>query len=298
MAAVKVLMIGDVVGEPGLAVLERRLPGLVAEHEAVFTVVNGENSADGFGLTEKSLGRILAAGADVVTGGNHIWEKRDFWPVLDGDRPVLRPANYPEAAETAPGGIPAAVPGIGWIKLERKCPGGITLTFLVINLQGRERMTPIDCPFRCFDSILDRQHNSASVSHSLLDLHGDIAIAGTFPIIIVDFHAESAEEKEALGYYIDGRAGIVAGTHTHVQTADERVLPRGTAYITDLGMTGAMNGVIGMDEEICVRRVKSQIAYPMECARPGREEDCAVQGIAAEIDSTNGKALSITRICA
>jgi metallophosphoesterase (TIGR00282 family) len=290
VAVIKVLMIGDVVGDPGLAILEERLPGLVAEHNAVLTVVNGENAAGGFGLTEEGLDRILAAGADVVTSGNHIWEKREFWPVLDGDKPVLRPANYP-----APGTVrsPAVIPGVGWISLEKEA-GGETLSFLVINLQGRERMTPIDCPFCCFDLIMERWYGSASESHPFFDPAGEIV--GGLPIVLVDFHAESTEEKEALGYYLDGRAGIVAGTHTHVQTADERLLPKGTAYITDLGMTGATNGVIGMDAAVCIQRAKTQIAYRLECARPESGNDCAVQGIVASIDSVSGKALSITRI--
>jgi metallophosphoesterase (TIGR00282 family) len=146
---------------------------------------------------------------------------------------------------------------------------------LVINLQGREMLSNIDCPFNCFDNIYAG------------------ADKGRNPLIVVDFHAESTEEKEALAYYLDGRASLVAGTHTHVQTADERILPRGTGYITDLGMTGAVSGVIGMDAQICINRVRTQIAYRMECASEGNR---AVQGIAVEIDTESGKALSITRI--
>jgi metallophosphoesterase (TIGR00282 family) len=257
-------MLGDVVGEPGLVALEKRLPALVEEYRADFTVVNGENAAAGFGLTAETLDRILAAGADAVTGGNHIWEKRDFWPVLDSDKPVLRPANYP------------SVPGQGRIRLEKQ-----GLSVLIINLQGRELMTPVDCPFQCFDSIMAEEEGARN--------------SRLCNSIIVDFHAESAEEKEALGYYLDGRAGIVAGTHTHVQTADERILPKGTAYITDLGMTGARNGVIGMDSGICIRRARSQVAHRMECAVPAGEGDYAVQGIAVELNE-QGRALRIGRI--
>jgi metallophosphoesterase (TIGR00282 family) len=282
MSTLRVLMIGDVVGDPGLEVLEKRLPGLIAEHGAVLTVVNGENAAAGFGITGESLDRILAAGADVVTSGNHVWEKREFWPALAGGKPVLRPANYPPP----PGRDPAdAVPGTGWLALEKTLPGredAGAVSFVVINLQGREKMAAIDCPFRCFDAIMENLRGAA--------------IAGISPIVLVDFHAESTEEKEALGYYLDGRAGVVAGTHTHIQTADERILPRGTAYITDLGMTGAMNGIIGMDAAICLNRAKSQVAYRMECARPESENDCAVQGIVAEFDGESGRALSIRRI--
>jgi metallophosphoesterase (TIGR00282 family) len=310
MAVLKVIMIGDVVGDPGLEVLEKRLPALRAEYSPLLVTVNGENAAAGFGLTEESLGRIFAAGADVVTGGNHIWEKREFWPVLESGKPVLRPANYPNylpeslmpenPAEPGQTGLPG-IPGKGWLMLEkpvRTLPGENSpveghVLFLVINLQGRKRMTAIDCPFRCFDRII-----AESVSRFVSQETGAAAENRDVarPIIIVDFHAESTGEKEALGYYLDGRAGIVAGTHTHVQTADERILPGGTAYITDLGMTGAMNGVIGMDADICVNRAKSQIAYRMECARPDSEKDCAVQGVVAEIDSETGKALTIRRI--
>jgi len=261
----RVIMIGDVVGEPGLHALETRLPALIAEYAADFTVVNGENAAEGFGLTAEALDRILAAGADVVTGGNHIWEKRDFWQVLDGDKPVLRPANY------------HATPGNGWILLEKN-----GISFVVINLQGREQMTPIDCPFRCFDSIAAELENTHEQRN-------------TPPCVIVDFHAESTEEKEALGYYLDGRASVVGGTHTHIQTADNRILPKGTAYITDLGMTGAVNGVLGMNKDICLNRAYSQIAYHMECSQAVPEKDCAIQGIIAEMD-LNGRAVSIERI--
>jgi len=271
----RVIMIGDVVGEPGLSALEQRLPPLIAESAADFTVVNGENAADGFGLTEETLDRILNAGADAVTGGNHIWEKRDFWQTLDSGKPVLRPANYSQITEHYSGPEAARIPGRGWIRLEKN---GYRL--IVINLQGREYMKPIDCPFRCYDSIMEKTGSDFKEQASG---------------IVVDFHAESTEEKEALGYYLDGRATIVAGTHTHIQTADERILPKGTAYITDLGMTGAANGIIGMDAAICINRAYSQITYRMECAKPLSDKDCALQGIIAEIDA-NGKAVSIERI--
>ncbi|MDR0447228.1 MAG: YmdB family metallophosphoesterase [Treponema sp.] len=258
----KIMMLGDVIGETGLMILEESLSALITEQSVDFTVVNGENAVGGFGLNQETLDRILAAGADAVTGGNHIWEDRNFWPVLDSDKPVLRPANYPD--------VKGAVPGHGSLLLEKN-----GLSVLVINLQGREKMTLIDCPFNCFD-IITAVHPKAVP-------------------VIVDFHAESTEEKEALGYYLDGRASIVAGTHTHVQTADERILPRGTAYITDLGMTGAMNGVIGMDKDICLNRARSQVARRMECAKPRSKEDCAVQGIVVELDK-KGRALSVKRL--
>jgi metallophosphoesterase (TIGR00282 family) len=279
----RVLMIGDVVGDPGLEVLEARLPGLIREESADLVVVNGENAAGGFGMTGAVLERILAAGADLVSSGNHVWEKRDFWPVLEQDGRILRPANYP-----------AGTPGRGWARLEKAGAGGKSVSWLVVNLQGREDMTPIDCPFRCFDTLLADQGPAADLYHSLLDPDGNLpkGLKGPGNIVLVDFHAESTREKEALAYYLDGRASLVVGTHTHVQTADERILPEGTGYITDLGMTGVAESVIGMDPKICLNRARNQVLYRMECARgPG-----IIQGIAAEIDGDTGKTVSLRRI--
>jgi metallophosphoesterase (TIGR00282 family) len=259
-------MIGDVVGEPGIAILEQKLPGLVAEHGADLTVVNGENAAAGFGLDRECLRRILGAGADVVTTGNHVWEKREFWPLLDTEERILRPANYPQGN-----------PGRGWIRLEKA-----GASYLVINLQGREYMTPIDCPFAAFNAIAESQRAEDKRP----------ALPGG-ALALVDFHAESTREKESLGYYLDGKVSMVAGTHTHVQTADERVLPLGTGYITDLGMTGISSGVIGMDKAICLDRVRNQVLYRMECAKEG---PCAVEGVLAELDRDSGRALSLRRI--
>jgi metallophosphoesterase (TIGR00282 family) len=257
MALVKAIMIGDVVGEPGLVVLEKFLPTLMQREGADFVVVNGENAAAGFGITEADLRRILGAGADVVTTGNHVWEKREFWPTLDGEARVLRPMNYP-----------AGAPGRGCLLVEKN-----NTPYLVINLQGRDLMTPIDCPFRAFDSVKE-----------------------TAPVVLVDFHGESTREKESLGYYLDGRASVVAGTHTHVQTADERILPRGSAYITDIGMTGVVNAVIGMDTDICLARSRTQVLYRMSCAAPSAGQPPEIQGIVAEINGETGRALSIRRL--
>jgi metallophosphoesterase (TIGR00282 family) len=248
------MMLGDVVGNPGLQALEMLLPELIREEAADFVVVNGENAAEGFGLSAASLGRIFAAGADVVTSGNHVWEKRDFWPVLEQESRLLRPENYP-----------AGTPGKGWVRLEK---AGVP--WVVINLQGRELMTPLDCPFRTFDRIP----------------------ASDQEIILVDFHAESTKEKEALAYYVDGRATLVAGTHTHVQTADERVLPQGTGYITDLGMTGVLESIIGMDTGICLDRARNQVLYRMVCA----QGNGVLQGILAVIDEHTRKTLELRRI--
>ena len=280
-------MIGDVVGDPGLEVLGNRLPHLIKEYSVDFVTVNGENAAAGFGLTVPQLEKLFAAGADVITSGNHIWEQREFWPVLDTEQRVLRPLNYP-----------AGNVGRGWVKLEKPSPDSeAPIPWLVVNLQGRELMPSLDCPFRAFDAFeagLDQgrglcQGRGLDTSQG----QGDENTRGK-PIILVDFHAESTREKEALAYYLDGRAGVVAGTHTHVQTADERILPKGTAYITDLGMTGTLDGVIGMDTKICLDRARNQVLYRMEVAAPG--SNTSVQGIIVEFDGDTGKAVSIKRI--
>jgi len=254
-------MIGDIVSSPGLEALEAQLPVLIREHQIDFVTVNGENAAAGFGLTEADFNRIIAAGADVITSGNHVWEKREFWPVLENKSNMLRPANYPDTA-----------PGTGFIFIKKN-----NIDWLVINLQGREFMNAIDCPFRCFDSIVSKYQSSSGS-----------------PLILVDFHAESSKEKESLAYYTDGRASLTAGTHTHVQTADERILPNGCAYITDLGMTGINDSVIGMDPKICLDRVQMQVMFRMETAAD--EKTAQIHGVIAEIDADTGKAISIKRI--
>lgn len=253
MATVGALMIGDVVGEAGIAALELGLRPLAAELGASFVVVNGENAAGGFGLTEETLARILAAGADVVTTGNHVWEKREFWPVLDSEPRVLRPLNYPEG-----------VVGHGFILVEK---AGVR--WLVVNAQGRERLSPIDCPFRTVRALLSAQEQPGVIS-------------------LVDFHAEDTGEKEAFGLHLDGLAGAVVGTHTHVRTADGRVLPGGTAYQTDLGMTGVVDSIIGMDSAVCLERSRTQVPYRMECA----SGSAVISGAFIAFDPETGRASS------
>jgi metallophosphoesterase (TIGR00282 family) len=244
-------MVGDIVGEPGLKALERGLPALIRRYRADFVTANGENSAIN-GMMEQDAKRIFACGVDVISSGNHVWEKREFLPYMDGEERVLRPANYPP---------PAA--GRGSLLVEK---GGVN--FWVVNLQGREYMTPIDCPFRAFDGIFADTEAKTAVPYC----------------VIVDFHAESTREKEALGFYTDGRASVFACTHTHIQTADEKILPRGTAYISDLGMTGVLSGIIGMDKDICLARARSQIAYQMKSA----EGMAGIQGICVRLTEQSG----------
>ena len=270
MAVLRIMMIGDVVGEPGLKALESRLPLFIKENKIDLVVANGENAYGGFGLTAPLMERLLASGVNIVSSGNHIWEQREFWPVLESEQPVLRPLNYPEGS-----------PGKGWLRWDLNSGAEMLPAVYVVNLQGREFMTPLDCPFKAFDlfekSLLGETNNAKN-------------------IILVDMHAESSREKESLAYYLDGRASVIAGTHTHVQTADERILPKGTAYITDLGMCGNPNGVIGMDAKICLERAKKQVLYRMEVAESGEEGSALIQGIIAEIDSESAKALSVRRV--
>ena len=260
METLRIMMLGDVIGEPGIAALEKYLPGLIQKNKASIVIANGENAAGGFGLTEEIFHRLINAGVDLISGGNHIWEKRDFWPVLQSDPRIIRPANYPPQC-----------PGRGYAKIEKS---GCSL--ILVNLQGRTSMASTDCPFRVMDELLKSP---------------DFCIEPK-PIIVVDFHAESTEEKEALAFYLDGRVNLIAGTHTHVQTADERLLPAGSAYITDLGMTGPEESIIGMDIKLCLDRSRTQIPFRMECA-PG---SATIQGIMIDIDSSTGKTLQIERL--
>ncbi|MDR2808495.1 MAG: YmdB family metallophosphoesterase [Spirochaetaceae bacterium] len=267
---IKLVMIGDVVGEAGLSAIESGLPTLIQRISADFVVVNGENAAEGFGLTTATFECIRAAGADVVTSGNHIWEKRDFWPVLDTEPTILRPANYP-----------AGTPGHGFVIIEKN-----GIKWLIVNLQGRELMTPaIDCPFKSFDTIF----STSVLEHGLYIQDGRLA---PDCIVAVDFHAETSREKEALGLYLDGRASVVVGTHTHVQTADEKILPNGTGYLSDLGMTGVISSIIGMNTDICIQRERTHISYRMECATG----TAAINGLVIEIDRKTKKVMALQRL--
>jgi len=258
---VKILMIGDVIGEPGLKALFAGLGELRRRLGADFVVANGENAASGVGITALEFKRLRDAGVDVVTSGNHVWEKPGATELLDGEDRLLRPANYPPAA-----------PGHGLALVEK---GGTH--FAVLNLQGREGMSPIDCPFRGAAAILDKVESEHPGS-----------------LVIVDFHAESNEEKEALAFHLDGRVSAFAGTHTHVQTADERILPLGTGYLGDLGMTGPVDSVIGVKTEICIRRSLSQIPIKMETA----EGEAGIKGALFTIDAITRICLSVLRIAA
>jgi metallophosphoesterase (TIGR00282 family) len=252
-------MLGDVVGRPGLRTLFAQLPSLQKKLNADLVVANGENAQAGFGIGREEMDSMLSSGVGLITSGNHVWERREAAELLGSEACLLRPANYP-----------AGLPGKGLQHIR-----GRNFEWVVINLQGREGLYPIDCPFKAADELVGRAQREHPAA-----------------MIVVDFHAESPEEKEALGWYLDGRASVIAGTHTHVQTADERILPKGTGYITDLGMTGPVDSVIGVKREICIKRSLTQIPYKMETA----EGDACLSGAAFSIDSSSGRCLSIERI--
>lgn len=227
MLPFKILFIGDVVGEPGIHAVETLLPELIDEHQADFVIVNGENAHEGKGTNETIVKRFYRSGAHVITGGDHSFDKHLIFPYMAKDRRLLRPINYPSGA-----------PGFGYGLYETQVP---ETKIGVVNLRGQVFFqNPIRCPFRTIDKVLDD-------------------ISSETDIVFVDFHAEATAEKIAMGHYLDGRVSVVAGTHTHVQTADERVMPAGTAYITDVGFTGAHHSVIGMDIQTALNRFMLQI---------------------------------------
>ncbi|MBE3596086.1 MAG: TIGR00282 family metallophosphoesterase [Hydrogenibacillus sp.] len=234
----RVLFIGDIVGRPGRTMLERHLPSLIAELQPHFVVANGENAAHGRGMTRNIAERFFALGVDVITMGNHTWDNREIFELIVDEPRLLRPLNYP------PGTV-----GSGLTIAEKD---GLRLG--VVNVMGRSFLPPLDDPFRTLDQAL-QVFGETGVRH-----------------ILVDVHAEATAEKQALGWYLDGRASAVVGTHTHVQTADARILPNGTAYITDVGMTGPMNGVLGMDREGVLARFLTQLPHRFEVLNDGPRE--------------------------
>jgi len=255
----KALMIGDVIGQSGLKALSAGIGPLARSVGADLVVANGENAQGGFGIGAEEAERLFSIGVQVITTGNHVWERPGSAELLAATPRLLRPANYPPGA-----------PGKGWAVVA----AGET-TWAVLNLQGREGMTSLDCPFRCADAAI-----------------AEIRATAPEAIIVVDFHAESSEEKEALGFYLDGRVAGVAGTHTHVQTADERILPKGTGYITDIGMSGPVDSVIGVKADICVRRGLTQMPIKMESA----DGDASICGVLFSVDGESGRCVAVERI--
>ncbi|SFS60213.1 TIGR00282 family metallophosphoesterase [Marininema halotolerans] len=253
----RVLMIGDIVGESGRTTLSTYLPRLKRTYQPDAIIVNGENAADdGRGITRGIAREFFGAGVDGITLGNHTWDKREIFDFIDDEPRLIRPANYPEGA-----------PGASVVRLTLS-QGTLT----VISLMGRTFMNNLDCPFRKVDELLT-------------------SIKGKGPIL-VDFHAETTSEKQALAWYVDGRVSAVIGTHTHVQTGDERILPNGTAFLSDVGMTGPYDSILGMEKEVVLKRFLTQLPVRFEVAR-GRSQ---LNGVLLDINVTSGIAQGIKRI--
>lgn len=253
---VNIVFVGDVIGNPGRHALSKELHRVVDRYRGDLVIVNGENSAGGFGITEEVGKELFSYGVDVITSGNHIWDKRDSYSFLDGESRIVRPANYP-----------SGVPGQGFTMV--RTAGGCRVG--VLNLEGRVFMNNLLCPFRAADECIN-------------------ALKGEADVVFVDFHAEATSEKLSLGWYLDGRVAAVVGTHTHVQTADERIFPAGTAYITDAGMTGSFDSVIGMRKEPAIEKFLTQLPVKFEVAK----RDVRMQGVVVSVEDS-GRSTAIER---
>ena len=250
----RILMIGDVIGKPGRRAVQEFLPGLRHEYRLDLVIANGENAAGGLGITVSTAQELLESGVDVITTGNHVWAKREIIPYLDTmELPIIRPLNLPPDA-----------PGHGFM-LKKKV--------LIVNLIGRVFMREYDCPFRAMDSLLSELKDETKV-------------------IIVDFHAEATSEKVAMGRYLDGRVSALLGTHTHVGTIDTCILPSGTSYVTDVGMVGPTDSVIGDDADSVLHSFLTQMPHRLSVGK-GKS---IFNAVLTEVDKTSGKALSIQRI--
>ncbi|NGP44063.1 TIGR00282 family metallophosphoesterase [Bacillaceae bacterium SIJ1] len=252
-----ILFIGDIVGKPGRSMVETYLSKLRDTYKPTVTIVNGENAAHGRGITEQIYRSLLSAGAQVVTMGNHTWDNKQIFDFIDQAHKLVRPANFPEGT-----------PGQGLVFVNIN---GTEVA--VINLQGRAFLPPLDCPFKKADELVQEASQRTS-------------------IIFVDFHAEATSEKIAMGQYLDGRVTAVVGTHTHVPTADERILPKGTAYVTDVGMTGPYDGILGMESSAVIQKFKTALPVRFEVAE-GREQ---LSAVFIKADKVTGKAQSIQRV--
>ena len=254
----KILFIGDIVGKPGRRAVSDLLPSLISERGIDLVIANCENAAAGFGVTREVVEELYNTGIDVLTSGNHIWDKREVLEFISDYETLLRPANYP-----------AKVPGKGALLMPTSAGEYVG----VLNLAGRIFMQPIDCPFETAKSKIAELRKKTKV-------------------IIVDIHAEATSEKKALGWYLDGEVSAVLGTHTHVQTADDEILPQGTAYISDVGMTGPFDSVIGIKKDAVIERFLAQMPNKFDVAKG----DIRLQAVLLDVDSITGKANSIERI--
>src|SRR5262245_55837407 len=255
---ITILFVGDVMGEAGRDTVAKHLPRLRERHGVDLVIANGENSAGGFGITPKVADDLLHLGIDVLTSGNHLWDKKEIVPYLRETNVLLRPANYP-----------AGVPGRGYGGFAAR--GGTRVA--VVNLMGRLFMKDLDCPFRVGERIVE-------------------SVRSETPVIFVDFHAEATSEKQALAGFLDGRVTALVGTHTHVQTADEGILPGGTAYITDVGMTGPHDSIIGVEKGPAIERFLNGLPNRFQVAKG----DLRLSAVAVTADAATGRALSIERI--
>jgi hypothetical protein len=253
-------MLGDLIGKPGREAVERCLPALRDERGASFVTANGENLAGGAGLTASTAAAILAAGVDVITSGNHIWDRREIYPELERQERILRPLNYGENG----------VPGRGWGVFHASDGSDVA----VINAQGRTYMPQIDNPFTALDELLDE---------------GAVELPN---VRLVDFHCELTSEKNAFGLYLDGRVSVVCGTHTHVVTGDERILPRGTAYLTDVGMTGPVYSVIGFDPTTVLPRFLNALPTRFEVG----SGPVVLNALQVDVEVATGRAVAVERI--
>jgi len=254
----KTLFIGDIVGKIGRQATKTLLPPVTSKYKIDLVIANGENAAGGFGITDKIVSEIFSYGVHIITTGNHVWDKKEFIPQISKEDRVLRPLNYP------PG-----VPGFGNLVYTIRD----SIKVAVVNLSGRVFMSNIDCPFRVGKETIER-------------------LSAQTRIIIIDFHAEATSEKIAFGHYMDGKVSAVVGTHTHVQTADEKILPGGTAYITDVGMTGPSDSVIGIEKEQIIQRFLTNIPMRFETARG----EGILSAVVIETDEETGKSTAIQRL--
>jgi len=254
----RILFVGDIIGKPGRTAMLSLMPGLIGEFAPDLVIANGENAAGGFGITPDIAGEIRECGVDVITTGNHVWDRKEICDYIEGSRYLVRPANYPEGS-----------PGAGSVVVESRSGARVG----VVNLAGRVFMDDLDCPFAVGRRVVD-------------------AVRAETPVVLVDIHAETTSEKAAIGWFFNGEVSAVVGTHTHVQTADETILSGGTAFITDAGMTGPTDSVIGMRKDIVLERFTTQMPRRFEVATKGVE----LQGVFITAQSETGRALSIERI--
>lgn len=257
MESVSVLFVGDIIGKPGLSFVQLWLPALKKEYKPDIVIANGENVNDGKGIIKSEGEALFQIGVDVITGGNHIWDKHQSQDYLKNEPRVLRPLNYPKGTH-----------GNGMYLLQRE-----SVKLGVVNLQGRSFMATIDCPFRGAEFAISKLKSETN-------------------LILIDFHAEATAEKIALGWYLDGKVSAIIGTHTHIQTADERILPNGTGYITDVGMTGPYESVIGMKSQAAINRFIYQTPQKYETA----QNDVHLSAVLMTLEIETGKCTSIKRI--